>query len=195
MAKKPLPDQAHLLKLLRYEPDTGKIFWRARDPSLMMASGSYSREARARMWNGMYAGKETGLMLNSDGYPMVTLDRHPYRAHRLIWKMITGDDPDVIDHINGDRADNRWCNLRNVTPSENCKNQRIGTRNRSGVMGICWWGGGWYAQIRHAGKVIHLGKFKELSDAVAARKSAERSYGYHPNHGYAPPPKTGRTGQ
>jgi hypothetical protein len=99
---------------------------------------------------------------------------------------MTGDFPeDQIDHINGVRSDNRWCNLRAVSRQENAKNKRTPSDNSSGVIGVCWdrREKKWRAEIQ-SGKVKHaLGHFPEFSDAVAARKKAERDLEFHKNHG------------
>jgi hypothetical protein len=100
--------------------------------------------------------------------------------------MTTGHWPNGdVDHINGDRQDNRICNLRNVTRSENCMNSSISKRNKSGVLGVCWTSRErkWLAQIQHNGKNIHIGSFDVLEDAKAARLNKEKELGFHENHG------------
>ena len=93
--------------------------------------------------------------------------------------------PDQIDHINGDRADNRWTNLRHANNTENSRNTKIACNNSSGVTGVCFnkREQKWRAAIGNNGKVISLGDFDNFDDAVRARKEAEKLYNYHPNHG------------
>lgn len=62
--------------------------------------------------------------IQANGYVYATYKGKKYQAHRLIWKYVTGEDPDIIDHINGDRFDNRWHNLRNVDAALNSRNTR-----------------------------------------------------------------------
>lgn len=111
-------------------------------------------------------------------------------AHRLIHRLVTGDDPGYkqVDHINHTRSDNRWSNLRLVDGDRvNAKNKSRSASNTSGVTGVGWDKDRckWYAQISVGGVRRRLGKFHSFDNAVAARKAAEREYGYHPNHGAA----------
>lgn len=104
-------------------------------------------------------------------------------AHRVIWKMVYGHDPDDIDHINGIRSDNRLMNLRNVTRAENLKNLSVSTRNKSGIIGVCQARGKWVAQIKINGKTTHVGTFATKTEAARARLIASQKAGYHANHG------------
>jgi HNH endonuclease len=93
-----------------------------------------------------------------------------------------------IDHINGDRSDNRWENLRDATHAENHRNMRISKRNTSGRVGVSWGKAQqqWQAYISMDGKLLHLGFFGSWDDASSAREAAERHLGFHANHGSAP---------
>ena len=99
-------------------------------------------------------------------------------VHRVVWKIVTGQDPNVIDHINGDGTDNRWENLRSVTIAQNTLNRSLSSNNRSGVSGVCSVDGRWRATIRGGRNKIILGEYKTFEEAVAARKIAEEKYGY-----------------
>ncbi len=98
-----------------------------------------------------------------------------------------GEPSGEIDHINGDRTDNRICNLRDVTSAGNSCNRRRQDRNTSGVTGVAWdkRASRWQARIGLNGKQKYLGYFDSLDEAVAARKAAELELGFHPNHGRA----------
>lgn len=171
-------------KLLRYEADTGKLFWRPRTPD-MFISGRTSAESQCRAWNSRHAGKEALTSL-SYGYFAGDICNRKYLAHRVSWLLVTGGWPvDTIDHINGIRTDNRIENLRAVSNAENHKNQKRPRSNASGVVGVSFFRrvGGWQASIMVSGRTIHLGTFVEFERAVAARKAAEIEYGFHPNHG------------
>jgi hypothetical protein len=182
---KPLPSPEMLRKLLRYEPETGKLFWRERSADLF-ADGISSAESRRSRWNTRYAGEEAFTAVNNHGYYQGTIFSAGYLSHRVIWAMANGEWPkDQIDHINGDRADNRLVNLRAVTHQENSMNQKMSCENTSGHTGVRWYKPlrKWNARIRVSGKYTHLGYFTSKDDAIAARKAAEIEHGYHPNHG------------
>ena len=173
-----------LKKLLCYEPDNGKLFWKERDISFFQ-SGKQSAQHNCRIWNAKFAGREAFTAI-SKGYRVGALLGQNYLAHRVIWALCFGTFPDnQIDHINGDRSDNRLENLRSVSNRENCKNQGSRSDNSTGVTGVYWFkrDSRWVASICADGTQIHLGYFDKFDDAVSARKAAERKYGFHPNHG------------
>lgn len=176
MAFKALPSPEVLRQLLRYEPETGKLFWRERDPSVFVGASA---------WNGRLSGKEAFTALDSKGYRRGCIFNSSYAAHRIIWTLWHGcPPPDQIDHINGDRQDNSLRNLRAATPSENMRNKRRSRTNSSGRTGVSWSksAGAWIATIAAGGLQVHLGTFCVYGDAVAARESAEGRLNYHPNH-------------
>lgn len=118
-------------------------------------------------------------------YRRVCVFSDRYFAHRLAWFYVHEYWPDEVDHINGDGTDNRLCNLREVSHSENMRNMRKHSSNTSGVTGVHWWRtrGCWAVRIYKNNKPIHVGYFSDFNDAVVARKNAEMQYGYHDNHG------------
>lgn len=156
-----------LRSVLDYDPETGALRWRSR----------YTNAIPADMSAGY---------VDQKGYVGVQVFGKAYDAHRLAWAIHYGQFPaGQIDHINGDRSDNRIVNLRDVPSAENQKNTKIDKRNKSGVSGVRFRAdrANWEASIRVSGKLIHLGRFAVFADAVAARKAAEFQHGFHENHG------------
>lgn len=108
-----LPEQSYLLECFRHDEETGKLYWRVRPDH------HFNTPRGAINFNSRFANKEAGS-LNDKGYLTVRLDKVPTRVHRAIWKMVTGEDPKYfIDHIDGDKTNNRIENLRDVTHEEN----------------------------------------------------------------------------
>ncbi len=133
----------------------------------------------------MSAGDVAGGIDNR-GYRMITYKGKRISAHRLAFLAMTGSFPKkVIDHINHIKDDNRWINLRETTESQNKRNSPLYSTNKSGYCGVYWakLEKRWVAQIRIGKMSKRLGYFRNIDDAVAARKAAEKKYGFHPNHG------------
>lgn len=172
---KPLPSQEILLQLLRYEPETGKLFWRARPIS------DFPNERIFKSWNTKYADEEAFTAITGDGYKIGSIENVRFYAHRVIFKMVHGTEPPQIDHINGQRPDNREINLREATDFINRHNAARSKNNTSGCTGVCWnrRERRWVASISN----YKLGRFLSKKDAIASRKRAEIEFGYHPNHG------------
>ena len=170
-------------RLLRYDPSTGKLYWRSRTPE--MFSHCKSPHGVCKMWNTRYAETEAFMPVDSGGYKIGTIFCRHLKAHRVIWLIETGKWPVNIDHINGVRTDNRWGNLREVTFSENMKNKRINKNNTSGVTGVFLnkTTNKWTASIGYKGRRLILGTFEDKQDAIIARRKAEVENNYHKNHG------------
>lgn len=120
------------------------------------------------------------------GYRLVSGDGTDYVQHRVVWKMLHSSDPDKqIDHIDGDKTNNRLENLRCVFAQENQRNRKRSRNNTSGTLGVSWNTKmeKWKAYIVVNAKQIHIGVFSNKADAIKARKQAEIELGFHPNHG------------
>ena len=110
-----------------------------------------------------------------DGYLEVGIQGVSYRIHRVIWAIATGEWPPEdkdIDHVNGDRADNRWQNLRLATRSENIVNRTAARADsKTGVRGIrfCKTRTKYLPIVRENGMPRRLGRFSTLEEAVAVR--------------------------
>lgn len=176
----PGPNYEILSRILKYNQETGLFVWLERDSSLFGGCA-----AKAAAWNARHAGKQA-LATKRDGYLCGSIFDVTYFAHRVAWAISNKFWPDgEIDHINGDRMDNRISNLRIASRSMQCRNRSLSLRNKSGVIGVCFISetGKWKAYISHNGAQRSLGFFVTMDEAVAARKKAERECDYHPNHG------------
>jgi hypothetical protein len=154
--------------LLDYDQNTGVFTWRT------------DRAPNAKL------GAKTGRH-DKYGYTKIKILGRVHLAHRLAWLHVHGEWPTgEIDHINGDRADNRITNLRLATRSQNGCNTRRSSRNTSGVKGVRWHKHArkWAAQIKANGRYRSLGYFDAIEDAAAAyRASALKHFGEFANTG------------
>jgi len=127
--------------------------------------------------------------ISNTGYPRTCFKGVRYLTHRLVYVMVHGEIPEgmEVDHINQLRTDNRIENLRLASRADNSRNRTRHSNNISGTTGVHWSKdkGKWRAGIRVNGEYKSLGCFTDLEDAVAARKAAENTYGFHENHGSA----------
>lgn len=158
MASKTLPTAEELRRFFNYDPETGRLTWAI-------------TEGRA------VAGNDAGT-INEQGYRIVGIDRSYYKAHRIIYRMMTGEEPpSLIDHINGDPGDNRWRNIRPATEAQNNANRRKQRNNKSGFRGVHWdkESGRWRAAIRVNKRLISLGRFstKESAHSAYCKASAQ----------------------
>jgi hypothetical protein len=167
--KRPTPER--LRQLLRYEPETGELFWLRRG-----LTG----------WDTRYAGTRAFTAKTAAGYRHGIVENTPQKAHRIAWAIHHGSWPNEIDHINGDKADNRIANLRVVTRQQNSCNRGLRADNRSGALGVRRQRSGWQARIYVNGQSKCLGTFRSLEEAVEARQRASAEAGFHPNHGRNP---------
>jgi hypothetical protein len=128
-------------------------------------------------WNNRCANKEAGCRTRS-GYQVLALNNVLYFAHRVAWLYETGAWPSgVIDHIDGDPANNKFSNLRDSTQQQNTCNAKISSNNTSGVTGVRQSSKGkWLASIMVNRETIWLGSFDDKQKAVEARAAAETFY-------------------
>jgi hypothetical protein len=185
MSDRDLPSIEYLRQRLRYDPETGKLFWRACN-------------SQPKGWNTRWAGREAFTHTARNGYLQGALANRLFYAHRVAWAIHTGDWPSQqVDHLNHDRGDNRASNMRVVTHSDNGKNQKKRASNTSGVMGVSRVSGTnrWAAYITVRGRKQHLGYFASREDAAAARSVAEATFAFHENHGRCEPPDYARNAE
>lgn len=141
-----MPDQELLRALFRYNPETGELL-------------------RSN-------GKVAGWLQKTNGYRMVGIGRrhNMFLVHRIIWKLVTGEDPVSVDHADLDKQNNRWSNLRHCTKTLNQGNRTKRSDNKSGFKGVSWDGsrGLWRAQICKDERRTFIGRFADVEAAHAA---------------------------
>ena len=144
MKAKPLPSQELLLSLFDYSIITGKLYRRS-------------------------TGTEAGWFQKTNGYRMVEVRKHgKFLVHRIIWKMVTGEDAPFIDHEDLHKTRNWWLNLRDCTKTENQGNRNARRDSKSGRKGIHWDGSRdrWIVAIQK-GSVRSMRRTKTLAAAIA----------------------------
>jgi hypothetical protein len=158
--------QGQVREALDYDPKTGVFTWRY-------------RESQPPQWSSQFVGKRAGS-LKSHGYRYISIKNTRHAEHRLVWLYVYGSLPGPglhVDHINGQRDDNRLKNLRVLPRADNLVNCGPSSRNTSGVKGVGWnkKEKKWQAYICRHRKQIHLGWFSDFDDAAKARRKAEKS--------------------
>lgn len=162
------PTQENLRRYFKYNPNTG-VF-----------------TVREVMYNSSRkVGDVVGTLDKNSGYIKMKIDGKNYVQHRMAFIYMEGYEPIEVDHINHIKDDNRWENLREVTPAENQMNRPIQSNNTSGVTGVSLIKNKnlWLAHITVEGVHMRLGSSKDKDKAIAMRKEAEIQYGFHENHG------------
>jgi hypothetical protein len=157
-APKPCPPQTELRRRFDYDPATGALTY------------------RISLHIGMKVGEEAGSIKKS-GYRNIGIDGKVYQAHRLVWVYVTGKEPGpVLDHINGDRADNRIENLRDVSQSINLLNIHAPSKgNTAGMRGVTFHKQcqKFHACIKKGRRQTYLGLFDTREEAQAAYLAAK----------------------
>lgn len=169
-----------LERLLTYDPTSGLFHWRVRTADIFQNGGHNAVHICSR-WNTRYAGRQAFTSVSKRGYNQTACLGRVILAHRVAWVLMTGDHPGIIDHINGNRTDNRWENLRSVDQQLNMRNARFKTRASSGCMGVSWDTRSKSWRVRAGTQ--ELGRFTSLEAAISCRKSAEVTLGFGPSHG------------
>jgi hypothetical protein len=161
-----------VLEELEYDPLNGFFRWKKPEQR---------KRTRLRGW---FSGGKSG------DYKNVSIMNSYWKAHRIAWLLQTGNWPSgEVDHKDGRKSNNVFTNLRDVPHSENAKNRKFYSVNKSGAIGVYKRKGStltqkpWRAAIRVGGKLKNLGSFFTIEEAAEARKFAEVEYGFHPNHG------------
>jgi hypothetical protein len=149
----------HLRESLSYDPQTGVFIWRKHN------------------WRPDLVGKVAGSV-HSAGYISIAIHNIKRLAHRLAWFYVTGEMPiNHIDHINGDKTDNRFSNLRQVTRFGNLQNIRTATKaNKIGLLGVSAHQGKWRTQIMANGQRIRVSGFNTPEEAHQKYLELKRKY-------------------
>jgi len=148
-----------LREVLRYDPESGKFFW--------------LKDCNQNRKSGDQAGNP-----DNKGYWCIMIDGKTYKAHRLAWLWMVGEWPEAeIDHININKSNNRWENLRAASHARNCANTPRKVTNKIGAKGIRAIRSGKYvARIMKDGKASHLGTFSSLEEAIQAYAAAASAH-------------------
>jgi len=144
--------------LLRYEPETGDLYWK-KDVARNVKAGTIAGISRVR-----------------DLYKILTINKRQYQAHRIVWLLTHKQHPkEFVDHIDGDKTNNKLPNLREANRSLNAQNQRKPSkRNATGYLGVSFKKKGYEASIRCNNKSIYLGRFKDPEIAHQKYLQAKR---------------------
>jgi hypothetical protein len=161
-----------------YDQHTGKMYWLPKQGT----------ERYIRAFNSRYAGKEI-TSVSGNGYMQIRFCENgvPQHVvfHRLAFYLGTGAMPEYdVDHINGNKTDNRLCNLRDATRSKNMRNAKQRVDNASGSTGVYQnKHGSFIAQgVDDSGTRVHLGCFLDLETAASVASTYRKEHGYSERH-------------
>ncbi|MDU3912040.1 HNH endonuclease [Kluyvera ascorbata] len=164
---KMMPSMDRILELVSYDKMTG-IFVRKKKTN-----------------RNQVIGERVGT-LTSEGYLVIQIDKERFYAHRLAYYLLTGEQPAVVDHENGNRIDNREINLRGASRCQNVYNAEKTKRNKSGHKNVHWnnRSNKWDVQINADKRSFWGGSFSSLDEAVRECKSLRmKLHGEFANHG------------
>lgn len=172
MAEKIVAPIEDIHKILSYDSDTGLFRWKERSAEDFDTLKGY------RIFLKRYSGKQA-MCAGKDGYLCGRLFGRLFLSHRVAWAMHYFEWPELdIDHINQDKTDNRICNLRLATDSENLRNIPKFKSNTSGYKGVsfCKANNKWVARVSTGKEYKHLGSFNTKELAYNAYISAAKHY-------------------
>jgi hypothetical protein len=159
--------QQELKELLHYNPETGIFTWKV-STARRVSSG------------------DVAVTKRKDGYIQIKLNNELILSHRLIWIYMYGYLPKYIDHINGQRDDNRIINIREVSNQQNSLNSKISKNNTSGIKGVYWdkSRNKWTVRLSIDGKCKFFKRFDDIDLAKLVIEEVRNKYhGKYANHG------------
>jgi hypothetical protein len=171
MAKNDTLTAEYVRSILDYDPETGIFVYKKR------GYGSFDKQ---------FAGKEAGW-INDNGYLIITINSKDYRSHRLAYLIMMGEWPEEdVDHENRIRTDNRWCNLRGGTRTNNLFNKTIQSNNKLGIKNVSMHQGRYRVEIRKGGKRVYSALFDCVAAAsIDAQLAQIKIAGEFAHHAYA----------
>lgn len=177
-AVKPFSEEEieYILSNFVYEPSTGQLL------NLREKNGGGGKKSLMQPLGSIDGKGYASVSIRSNG------KYRSARAHRFAWLLWTGKCPGAmqIDHIDHNRSNNRFGNLRLVTHLQNKKNESLRKDSSSGATGVSKCKNKWIAYYYDGGKRVDLGVFDSKEAAIKARKSANAAAGFHENHGQQP---------
>lgn len=149
--------QAHVKELFDYDPETGDLIWKV---------DLYSNKVKGKVAGSMHV----------SGYMDVQINGKKFKTHRMVWLWHQGVFPaNGLDHINGDKSDNRIENLREATTAQNAQNLRKAqSNNKSGYLGVRPFRNRWQAKITVNNKRHHIGTYDNPEAAHEAYLAKKR---------------------
>lgn len=147
-----------LKQVLKYDSETGEFIWIHRDIDKKKI------------------GKKASIV-RSHGYLNICIDSVYYYTHRLAWMYVHGEMPNIIDHINGNKQDNKIINLRSVDQKINTQNVlKSRKHNTSGILGAFKSLDKFQSRIKINGKDVYLGRFNTAQEAGKAFLEMKRKH-------------------
>lgn len=178
-----LPSVEYLHECLSYCPETGVLTWKHRPREHFTCARGH--QTFLSKFSGKVAGADSLRGYLFVGITYLSTSKM-YYAHRVAWALHYGQWPTCqIDHVNGQRDDNRIVNLRDVTCGANHRNKAKNQFNSSGHNGIAWDPRRckWRARVMLNQRDIHLGYFDDIADAIASRERANERMDFSKRHG------------
>ena len=171
----PCPTMIRLM--VDYDRDTGLFKYRPR-MAWMFLGPEAGKLSSAKAWNRRFGGKPAFIQTNDSGYLRGSLNDRKYLAARIAFVIENGRWPTIVDHINRDRQDNRACNLREVSLTENNRNRTPNKNSTSRFLGVSFYkkhkNKVWVAAIKIKGKTRQIGRFETQEEAAAAYNAVAR---------------------
>lgn len=175
-----------LKKLVSLDTATGRMVWLEREVDYFNDAGNKTAAQYCRIWNKRLKGKPALNSKQGTGYLHGTIFNVKYLAHRVAFALHSGSWPQfTVDHIDGNKKNNRPSNLRDVSHKTNMRNQRMKSTNTTGNTGVAFdkSRNKFATTVTIDMKTIHVGRFAILEQAIAARNDVYKAHGFHPNHG------------